>query len=69
MNYFELYETQRNHLKVGTKWIRWSESVVEIIDTFKDSVSYKSITGRFIVTGLSKDIFLDNFKPYNETSS
>ena len=69
MNYFQLYETQRNQLKVSSKWIIWSKSVVEIIDTFKDSVSFKFITGGFIVTGISKDSFLRNFKPYNEPTT
>ena len=69
MNYFQLYETQRKRFSKGAKWIRWNGDIVEIIDTFEYSVSYKSMTGRFIVTGRSKDIFLHNFKPYNETST
>ena len=73
MNYFQLYETQRKRFSKGAKWIRWNGDIVEIIDTFEYSVSYKSMTGRFIVTGRSKDIFYTilnlTMKPQHELLS
>ena len=76
MNYFALYETRRNHLKVGSKWewqLHWYTdsiaAIVEIIDVRDDElVRYRYISGGCKCHRSKKD-FLDNFKPYNETST
>ena len=74
MNYFKLYETQRNHLKVGSKWewkSNWFDnySIVEILDVRGDGlVIYRYTQYRFIIYETKKD-FLHIFKPYVETST
>ena len=74
MNYFQLYETQRNGLKIGSKWEFvgghfYRNVVVEIIDVRDDGlVSYRyTPTGIATVTfSLSKITFLKGYKPYIE---
>ena len=70
MNYFKLYETQRNNLKVGSKWESRYLGIVKIID-LRDcgSVLYEYITYAPGSHCRSKRRFLDHFKPYNETST
>lgn len=70
MNYFKLYEAERRTFRIGAKFIEKYERyplLVKIIDVRDGGlVRYKYMhTGHRFYR--SKDSFLHNFKPYNET--
>jgi len=84
MNYFQLYETERKHLKVGARWIcvnpdviRTSSpilgEIVEIVNIYSDhtDMEFKVLSGSYknIKFTMYKQWFIKGYKPYTYTLS
>jgi len=79
MNYFQLYETERKHLKVGARWIcvnpsiisQYSETlneIVEIVNIYSDhtDMEFKVLNGSYKNSQfiIHKPNFIKAYKPY-----